>query len=156
METNVTVNTTIEAPSLEARERALVRKALSRYADELEKEAKRLGSDGLQLDDAYADLQGHLGDVTALRLRFQEQRELPLEPTPLEEGAPENLRDLLLLVGHDLDLEVIGALTDAEREAAWAWAGAVHLAASDNDVAIPEYPAFLQPFRTDGQDPPTP
>lgn len=56
---------------------------------------------------------------------------------------PAVLRDLLLLVGVDVSLEVVEMWTYAERQAAEKWAASVHLAASDNDVEVGAKPDFL-------------
>ena len=56
---------------------------------------------------------------------------------------PEVLRDLLLLVQEDVTVETIEGWTEPQRAAVRAWAGALHLRASDNDVDVPARPAFL-------------
>jgi hypothetical protein len=53
------------------------------------------------------------------------------------------LSDLLLLVGVTVTPEQLAAWTPEQREQAAEWAGLVHLDASDNDVDVPERPAFL-------------
>ena len=53
------------------------------------------------------------------------------------------LSDLLLLVNVTVTPEQLAAWTPEQREQAANWAGLVHLDASDNDVDVPERPAFL-------------
>jgi hypothetical protein len=53
------------------------------------------------------------------------------------------LSDLLLLVGVTVTPEQLANWTPEQREQAVEWAGLVHLDASDNDVDVPERPAFL-------------
>jgi hypothetical protein len=53
------------------------------------------------------------------------------------------LSDLLLLVNVTVTPEQLAAWTLDQREQAANWAGLVHLDASDNDVDVPERPAFL-------------
>jgi hypothetical protein len=53
------------------------------------------------------------------------------------------LSDLLLLVNVTVTPEQLASWTREQREQAANWAGLVHLDASDNDVGVPERPAFL-------------
>ena len=56
----------------------------------------------------------------------------------------EETRDLLLLVrSYEVPLSKIETWTDVERARVCAWAGAVHLRASDNIVQVPETPALV-------------
>lgn len=55
------------------------------------------------------------------------------------------LRDLLLLVGEDVAAEIIDNWTEPQREEVSRWAGAVHLAASDEEVDVPARPELLGP-----------
>lgn len=56
------------------------------------------------------------------------------------------LRDLLLLVGVIVMEDAVETWTAGQRAEAEAWASAVHLSASDNDVTVPERPAFLAEY----------
>lgn len=73
------------APTLNRAEAQIVTKSLGRYIDELEREAKRLGVEGLQLDDAHAKVRDRIERVIQLKGKFAEQVELPL--TPIEQEA---------------------------------------------------------------------
>lgn len=53
------------------------------------------------------------------------------------------LVDLLSVVGVSVTEERAGSWTQAQRREAEQWASATHLSASDNDVTVPERPAFL-------------
>lgn len=56
----------------------------------------------------------------------------------------EETRDLLLLVrSYEVPLSKIETWTDVERAQICAWAGAIHLRASDNIVRVPEKPALI-------------
>lgn len=72
--------------------------------------------------------------VLARRLWEAENREIP------RTGV---LRDLLLLVGVQVSKETIKRWSDHQKRKATEWASLVHLAASDNDVEIPNRPEFL-------------
>jgi hypothetical protein len=68
------------------------------------------------------------------------------EVEQLTEAGPvtaQALSDLLLLVGVTVTPEQLASWTPGQREQAAQWAGLVHLSASDNDVDVPERPAFL-------------
>lgn len=68
------------------------------------------------------------------------------EPEPLADD-PEATRDVLLVTGVDVPLEVLALWAPADRLAAELWAGAVHAAASDNEgVEVPAPPAPLTPY----------
>lgn len=56
---------------------------------------------------------------------------------------PEVLVNLLSLVGVTVSPSVVASWTASQQRQARKWAGATHLSASDNDVVVPERPAFL-------------
>lgn len=56
----------------------------------------------------------------------------------------EETRDILLLVrSYEVPLERISTWSDLERAQVCAWAGAMHLRASDNIVRVPDKPALI-------------
>ena len=63
---------------------------------------------------------------------------------PNEAPDPETVRDLLLLAGVDVPIGTIRNWSPVHRESAVDWAAAAHLAASDNDVTVPDKPALLE------------
>jgi hypothetical protein len=68
---------------------------------------------------------------------------------PDVESIPhEALSDLLLLVNVTRSPVQVAEWSREQRAAAYEWAAAVHLSASDNDVEVPERPEFL----TDKED----
>jgi hypothetical protein len=74
------------------------------------------------------------------------QRSFGLDDIVGEVPSTEVLYDLLSLVmAQDSwpTVETIDSWTDLQKREAADWAGAVHLAASDNDVAVPPLPAVL-------------
>lgn len=64
------------------------------------------------------------------------------------------LKSLLELVGKVAPIEAIRAWSDEERKQAEAWASAVHLKASDNDIEVPMMPECVRacPVREMGRD----
>lgn len=68
----------------------------------------------------------------------------PAERAETIENIPdEALSDLLLLVGVTRPPAQVAEWSPEQRALAYEWAAAVHLSASDNDVAVPERPEFL-------------
>lgn len=67
----------------------------------------------------------------------------------------EVVRDLLLLCGVSVPIEIVAAQTPGDRDRATRWAAATHLRASDNDgieeVAKPQWVARYE-FLADGQE----
>lgn len=57
--------------------------------------------------------------------------------------SDDRLFELLQLVEREVPFETIEGWTDSQCREAEAWASAVHLSASDNDVEAPDEPAFL-------------
>lgn len=55
----------------------------------------------------------------------------------------ESLKDLLLMVGVDVPVEIIGTWTMEQRDRAETWAAKYFLAANDNVIRIPQRPDFL-------------
>ncbi len=93
---------------------------------------------------ALAHLEAALEELDA---RTQEREALGVEGTH-EVGwqrADEVTRDVLGLVGVEVELDEIAGWDDEMCQEAEAWAGAVHLQANDyDDMEIPPKPAFLE------------
>lgn len=66
--------------------------------------------------------------------------------------AAESLSDLLLLVGFKIPYYRIMVWTPENQSAAEVWAASSHLAASDNDVEVPDRPGFLVNYTEENQN----
>jgi hypothetical protein len=74
--------------------------------------------------------------------------------TEREDFRPEVVRDLLLLVGVSVPIEIVVSQTPHDRVMAGRWAAAGHLRASDNDdVAEQPEPAWVRLFKILDADP---
>jgi hypothetical protein len=60
--------------------------------------------------------------------------------------ALQALQDILSLVSREVPMPVLQAWSAEQRQQAEKWAGAVHLAASDNPVRVPEEPGHVRPW----------
>lgn len=92
---------------------------------------------------------GHGRTYEQARAAVQDTDEGPVPPgeqVPAEgdDVEPAAVADMLALVGVEIHPDWAAAITPEQRVEAFAWAGAVHLSASDNlDVEIPPRPEFL-------------
>lgn len=73
-------------------------------------------------------------------------RHLPAYIKDNEDRKPENIRDMLSMVSHDVPPEVIKGWTDEQRLLADDWALNQHYRVSDNINRVPARPDFLQPY----------
>ena len=74
---------------------------------------------------------------------YRMQTAVALAEVGVDYPVDQVLSDLLLLVGETVPVERMRKWSQKDREEVARWAGLVHLQASDNDVDVPERPAFL-------------
>lgn len=111
------------------------------------------------LRDSVANMVETIGQLDA---DLDAGRLLPLAVAEIAEPTPsaQVVHDLLSLVSEEFPVPMptvdqVEAWTDEERRDVAAWAGAVHLSASDNDdVEIPRRPEILSSPRRPDDEPP--